>query len=347
MFTARAFIPSLARSGAAACLAALLWALTPPAWAEEDLPPPPFAPQPQAPAQPAAELTLILDSPDGMGLPRSFRTANDSISPDLADPPSLAGLKGLGISGSAQFSRAQLLEMRYHLPRFFTVVDLRQESHGLISGLAVSWYGPRDQANAGGSLDYVERDEDSRLRAALAAGRVALAEIISKDAQGGIARSESTTWEVTSAQTEAQLLALQGLGYFRLPITDHLRPGDQAVEDFLIFWRGLPSGSWLHFHCHAGKGRTTTFMLMTDILANAHQVELADLARRQHLLGGSDLLGSPPADWRREAYLERTAFLRSFYDFARQTPLGQPGSWLAWAESHRPDPARESHPGGP
>lgn len=296
-------------------------------------------PWPAQAADPAPEmLTLILDSSDRPGLPRHFRSAGDSFSPNLADPPVTRGLDTLRVSGSAQFSRGQLLEMLERLPRPLTVVDLRQEAHGFLGGQAVSWYGPLDWANRGKTLEQVHEEETALLERASALGRVLAAEIIRKDPQGGIAQAEQFTLEATSAQTEAQLLALHGLGYLRLPVTDHLRPPDQVVEEFVGFWRGLPAGTWLHFHCHAGDGRTTTFMLMADILANAHQVPFPDLARRQHLLGGSDLVASPPSNWKREAYLERAAFLESFYAFARLAPPGQPGSWLAWLERQRVNP---------
>jgi hypothetical protein len=292
------------------------------------------------PAQDTAPemLTLILDSPDRPGLPRHFHTAGDGWSPDLADPPSRQGLDGLRVSGSAQFSRAQLLELLERLPRPLTVVDLRQESHGFLSGQAVSWYGPRDWASQGKTLDQVHEDEMVLLERASTLGRLQAAEIIRLDPQGGIAQAEQFILEVTSAQTEAQLLAMYGLGYLRLPVTDHLRPTDQVVEEFMAFWRGMPAETWLHFHCHGGAGRTTTFMLMADILANAHQVSFVDLARRQQLLGGVDLLNSPPGNWKREGYQERAAFLQAFYYYVRQSPPGRPGSWTAWLDSQRDDP---------
>lgn len=303
------------------------------------------------PAEPAPELlTLILDSPDNPGLPRHFRTAGGSWSPDLADPPTRLGLDALRISGSAQFSRAQLQDLLERLPRPLTVVDLRQESHGFLSGQAVSWYGPRDWASRGKTLEQVHEDEMVLLERAAYLRRLLAAEIIRKDSLGNILQAEQFTLEVTSAQTEAQLLALHGLGYLRLPVTDHYRPPDQVVEDFLAFWRNLSPEAWLHFHCHAGQGRTTTFMLMADILANAHQVSLPDLARRQQLLGGVDLLTSPPTNWKREPYLERAAFLESFYAFVRQNPPGRPGSWVVWLENQKTsaNQARETHlPPGP
>lgn len=47
-------------------------------------------------------------------------------------------------------------------------VDLRQESHGYLDGIPVSWYGERDWANLGKSRHEALSDERHRLHAALA-----------------------------------------------------------------------------------------------------------------------------------------------------------------------------------
>ena len=39
--------------------------------------------------------------------------------------------------------------------------------------------------------------------------------------------------------------------------------------------------NWLHFHCKQGIGRTTTFMIMYDIMKNAKEVSLDDIVKRQ------------------------------------------------------------------
>ena len=41
-----------------------------------------------------------------------------------------------------------------------------------------------------------------------------------------------------------------------------------------------------HFHCKEGIGRTTTFMIMYDIMKNYKEVSLNDIIKRQYLPSG-------------------------------------------------------------
>ncbi len=280
-----------------------------------------------------AGLTLIEDAPATPSLPRNWRAAHDKLRRGTGAPVDLRGLKGLKLSGSGQFSEPQLKAMQKKLPaRCATIVDLRQESHGTVNDLAVSWYAAKDWANLGLDVAKVRADEERRLAVLLRAGRAVITRVLKKTPQDAIGQGQAFAVKVKSVSSEAGLCKRYGLGYYRLAITDHLRPSDADVDRFLAFYRGLPAGTWLHFHCHAGLGRTTTFMLMVDMLKNAAAVSLDDLGRRQHLLGGLDLLGHPPNNWKRQAYQKRAAFLRLFYVFAKS---GAKGSWTEWVEGRK------------
>lgn len=202
----------------------------------------------------------------------------------------------------------------------------------MVNDLAVSWYAIKDWANLGLDAAQVRADEDRRLAGLLKAGRATITRIIKKTPQDAIGQGRAFTVKVKSVSSEAELCKRHGLGYHRLAITDHLRPGDADVDRFLAFYRRLPAGTWLHFHCHAGMGRTTTFMLMVDMLKNAAAVSLDDLSRRQYLLGGLNLLGPPPGNWKRQAQQQRAAFLRRFYAFAK---AGAKGSWTTWVKGRQ------------
>ncbi len=283
-------------------------------------------------AQAPGQVVLILDEPATPGLPLHFRTSSFPYPPKTKQAPSRQGLDGLLISGSAQFSLAQLEVLRAKLPLPLTVVDLRQESHGLVNGLPVSWYGPRNWANEGRSPAQAHADEAARLAALAAQPQAVLASQVKKDPQGIIERSVPLTVQPREVLSEAQALARRGVGYLRLPLTDHLRPSDAQVDRFLLFYRGLAPGVWLHFHCHAGHGRTTTFMLLMDILRNGSQVGLEELARRQGLIGGIQLLDNLPPEpgFKREAYQARAQFLRDFYAYAQANPAARPLLWSQW-----------------
>lgn len=57
------------------------------------------------------------------------------------------------------------------------------------------------------------------------------------------------------------------LEYRRLSIKDHGIPGTAEVEDFVQFAiDAAKSNTWVHFHCHGGKGRTSTFIAMYNLI---------------------------------------------------------------------------------
>lgn len=76
------------------------------------------------------------------------------------------------------------------------------------------------------------------------------------------------TLTITKTQTEEQVVKEAGLRYVRFATTDSSWPEPQTVDRFVEFVRNLPENTWLHFHCHAGHGRTTSFVAMYDRMRN-------------------------------------------------------------------------------
>ncbi len=277
-----------------------------------------------------AKVLLTQDSPDQPGLPLHFRTMDGPFRDLQGDSPSRLGLEELRASGSAQFCEQGLQALKAKLPPGVVVVDLRQESHGFVNGVAVSWYGVRNWANLGKSALWVQSEEIKLLQGLLAAGRATLAPMLYKGPDFVDTLGEPINLTVTRVASEGRLCAAQGLGYLRLAVPDHRRPDDAEVEAFLRLWRRLPPEAWLHFHCRAGKGRTTTFLAMCDMLKNAGRVSQEDIGRRQQLLGGIDLLGGKDQKgWKAPYGQERGEFLKEFYEFARQGAAGNWSDWLA------------------
>lgn len=140
-----------------------------------------------------------------------------------------------------------------------------------------------------------------------------------------------TDWGCREVADEVRALALPAGRYVRLPVTDHARPSDGAVERLLEVVRGLGQLTHIHVHCRGGKGRTATLMCMLDMIRTAARLPRATIFARQSLLGEYDLRQpADPASKKAPYIAERRAFLDRFYDYARTNPDGRPLGWTQW-----------------
>lgn len=263
----------------------------------------------------------VFDSP-GSELPRNFRTSDARL---IKSSLNLEGLNFLRASGSGQFSERTFAGMLDYLslsPKHVVVMDLRQESHGFINGAPVSWTdGNYNYSNLHKSKREVESDECQRLRLAGKAKKIVINPAI-----------EPTQLIVQSVKTERDVVESVGCQYIRMPVTDLNRPSNEVVDQFISYVRNLPENQWVHFHCKAGKGRTTTFMTLLDIMRNGQRVEFHDILARQKCIGGSDLsvVQKPDLEKSRAAQ-ERFDFVKKFYLYCRQVPDFSV-SWSEWVD---------------
>lgn len=295
---------------------------------------------PPVPPANAADPLLVWDIAPALrtGLPWNFRTTDDPLRAKGGMAPNITGLAKLRASGSGEFTPDNLKTMLAKLPGPVAIFDLRQEDHGLINGNAVSWYATNNWANVGKSTEAIEQDEKNRLRACTLGGEVTLSGDAVMKAEGANTAVERIA--VRSVQSERKLIGMTGAAYVRIPVTDRCRPTDAAVDQFVLAVRALPAGTWAHFHCRAGQGRTTTFMVLYDMLRNAREVSLEDIVNRQlALLGDYGALGPPPGSdptgWKAGVTADRTAFMKAFYNYARANPNGSPRLWSDWLKAQR------------
>ena len=269
-------------------------------------------------------------------LPRNFRTTDDSLKASKGETPATIGLNDLRASGSGEFTPEGLKLVLARTRGPVTVFDLRQETHIFVNDLPVSWYASRDWANVGRSQNAIEADEVSRVQSLKPGSEIAIrpGEPVKK---GNANSAEPQRVKVKSASTERDVVGGAGTGYVRITVTDHARPLDDEVDRFVLAVRALPENAWAHFHCEAGRGRTTTFMVLYDILRNANRVSLEDIVLRQKILSdGYDVLQtSEPENWKGPYAADRAAFIRAFYDYARANPNGRPKLWSEWLKSAR------------
>lgn len=267
---------------------------------------------------------LVLNMDNLKKLPRRFHVVAPQILPDEE------GLNDVQASGSSQFSKEGLVEILETIPASMdqiVIFDLREESHGFINGIAISWWRENNWVNVGMTKEEIEIDESKRLQEAIAEGLVILHQ------EDG---SNPSQLLVQEACTECELAQSLGLQYVRLPSTDHIRPCDETVDQFVSFVNQLPRSTWIHFHCKGGKGRTSTFLTMYDMLLNAQKVPLNSILMRQHILGGINLTSPTVSEghWKYPYSLERVEFLQQFYDYCVNNPTFEI-SWSQWKSQHQ------------
>ena len=278
-------------------------------------------------AEPALAGCWRLDAPAEEGLPRNLRLSSDDFTAE--DPSLKSGLLQLHISGSAQPSAAgfaalyQQLRTQTTLPIY--IIDLREESHGFLAGAAISWYEEHNWGNRGKTREEMLQDEQQRLRSLT--GPITALPLWQEDT----ARLSPQILPAATPADEAATAAAAGFHYVRLTATDQCWPEPAVIDDFLQFYRTLPEKAWLHFHCQAGHGRTTTFMVLYDILQNP-ELPLETIVRREQLLGGTNLLAEPDGtDWLAVETRRKAQNLRLFYRYVQQEkPQQFPVPWTNW-----------------
>lgn len=228
-------------------------------------------------------------------LPRNFRLMTDAWHIEMYyDDGNREGLENLNASASGQPSLPSLHLLCEKLKTLakpdadIYIVDLREESHGLADDYPVSFYVEKNRGNYyRGYEAKVELEQLQSLQGSL----TEFLPLGNYDK----AHYQAVKFAPQKILTEQQAVESAGFKYLRLPATDMMFPAPQAVDKFINFVSGLKGDEWLHFHCQAGHGRTTTFLVMYDILKNP-QLSLEDICKRQYYLGGSNLLADSNAD---------------------------------------------------
>lgn len=264
---------------------------------------------------------LIFDSQGDNTSLKNFRTSKAPFANTTEDKiPSREGLETLNISGSGEFNGATLQRIMKDLPNEGYVVDLRKESHGFLDNTPVSWYGFRNMDNKDRSPGSIKSSEQRNLEV-LSIQRKARVYLLKGE---GESFSGPRNISFKEAKPEEKFVKDNSpFGYMRFYVLDHYPPDNTQIDAFVEFVKKLPEGTWLHFHCHGGKGRTTTFMAMYDIIRNAKKVSFEDIIKRQYLLGGANLWETNKAEeWKIPLQQKRLATLQNFYEYVKDEEQG-------------------------
>jgi len=234
-------------------------------------------------------------------------------------------------SGSHQLDFSEFADVLYqqvvkpHSPRTIYLVDLRQETHGFFDGSAVSWYADNDFSNVGQPKEWITADEKARLGAL--AGRTTQVFSITADhednrKQERVMPVSFTNVSVRAAYTEADVAKMltakleTRVEHVRIPVTDHCAPSDAVLAELRTLWQQIGTNDWVHFHCHGGDGRTTTFLALYDMLCwkkpGAPLPSLEQFARRQCQLFAYPLDPDGSTGWKKSLAEGRWAKLEEF-----------------------------------
>ncbi|QJD87271.1 phosphatase [Cohnella herbarum] len=282
------------------------------------------------------EPLLIIEAANTDDLPLRFRSTSSPLANDSGKTPEMHGFSELRMSGSGQFSQRGLRRIRREIgDTRAIVVDLRQESHGFVNGIAVCWFGKHNNANKGLTSEEVLLEEDRRFGFLKDAAAFNFDYLEGKSAL----RIDEPVVHPKAIYSEQEMVLQEGFDYIRFFVTDHHRPSDEEVDRFIAFSTSLPVSNWLHFHCRGGVGRTSSFMLMHDMLRNAKFVNFEELLRRHVLNGGRDMYRLHPdrGNYKNAPALERIAFIETFYRYCVDNQDEFVTTWSQWLNTRQSD----------
>ncbi|NKF06357.1 phosphatase [Clostridium gasigenes] len=219
---------------------------------------------------------------------------NNSIIPL---PNRFRNLTDLNISGSAEFAPFQLKNLIEALNnKDLYIVDLRQESHGYINTLPISFYNKKNLLNKDFTTTQTLEGEKKDLDSIKLGSDV---NIYNK--KGELLQ----TLKVNKVFSEETLVKENNINYKRFAVRDGGTPTLEVTDEFVEFIKNSPATAHLHFHCLEGEGRTTTFMSLYQMMNNKDKLPLDTILKHQLDAGGIILTDNK----------ERSTFLQSFYKY--------------------------------
>ncbi|GAA0077851.1 hypothetical protein UT300005_22290 [Clostridium sp. CTA-5] len=265
-------------------------------------------------------INLVIDNLNSNIMPSHFRTTSDISKLKNNSSLNLSGLDKLNASGSQQFSKnnISLIKNAINTSYPLTIIDLRQESHGFVNGVPVSFKNENNNANIGLTNRQVVITEKKDLSS------------IKLNVPLTFHNHPEITITPTEVKSEKEITKDNSLNYIRIPVTDGGLPDDSMVDYFIDVVKECSKDMWFHFHCKEGVGRTTTFMIMYDMMKNYKEATADEIIQRQFLLANfSD------KDIESFSSPKRISFLHKFYEYCKQTDGNYNTKWSTWITTNQ------------
>ncbi len=133
--------------------------------------------------------------------------------------------------------------------------------------------------------------------------------------------------------SESVLAHQHGFEYIQLYNHRGYTPEDQLVDKIIKIINSVEPDDWIHFHCSAGRGRTTMAMVLTDIIKNGKKVPVDHIVRRAHLMGGENLFNTEV--WANGTYTKETLERRKhriieFHEYVNDPEGYGKRDWVEW-----------------
>lgn len=276
---------------------------------------------------------LVKDSVPDNTLKR-YRRTTDSQSQKDGVPINWYGLDKLSLSASAQVSDETLPIVTKGIQQPIILVDLREESHGFVNGIPISWYAEQNAVNRGLLPQKIIEGENSLLNKLTKKLQLGVHQVIEKST-GVIQKSMTEMIPVKHVESEKQFATRHQLGYQRFYIRDHNAPTPYQVGQILDWYQQVSKQTWLHIHCRGGAGRSTTVMSMIDMINHSKEVSFNEIIERQSLLGGRHLGKislTKEKSWKSNLAQERYKFIQNFYDYTRYYDSLISQTWNDWLQ---------------
>ncbi len=264
---------------------------------------------------------LVLDNSISSNIPKRYRDGT-KLTPKLyasaSAQPNLKDFKYI-----IQHAKQQL---NTNSNSKIFIVDLRQEPHAMLDGQAISWYGLKNQLP-----NYYEKNLINKLKKSKI---IKVYKGINKLPEGKFIPKGHLLLPNKNLINEKELITNLGTNYLRILVNDHFAPNDNEINVFVNFIKSLPKNSWVHFHCRGGRGRSTSFMVMLDIIRHAPKLTLNEILERQQQLGGVNLSKTHftiiRKKWKENPAKERYDFIKNFYEYIVDPNGYKKSSWSDW-----------------